>query len=74
MLRRDDPIALLGEYVHDAGGAVQQLRAPVAVHRQQMPRRVVGADGDHRARYVVDVINADIAHVSSLAGRLAETQ
>ncbi|MNV54130.1 hypothetical protein D3C71_1463040 [compost metagenome] len=61
-LRRHDPVAVTRLHLHDARGAVQQLRAPVRVGGQQLARWIVIADGDHGAVQRVVAVDMGIAH------------
>ncbi|KAG0764695.1 hypothetical protein G6F62_013649 [Rhizopus arrhizus] len=70
-LRGHHPVAVTGLHLHDAGGAVQQLRAPVGMGRQQLARRIVVADGDHGAVQRIVAVDMGIAHGGQRATRQA---
>jgi hypothetical protein len=69
-LRRYHPGAVVAAHLHHARGAVQELRAPVAVRGQQEARGVVGADGQHRAVDGVDRFDLDVAHAKNATSQV----
>ncbi|MNP41730.1 hypothetical protein D3C76_1354460 [compost metagenome] len=61
-LWRHHPIAVRGADLHDSGGAVEQLRAPMGMARQPMTVGVIRADSHYWPWRVVQQVNRNIAH------------